>query len=77
MVDWQAIEAGYRAGECSVRELARRENVSEGAIRKRAVRIPRARMRTGPYQRPVRTLVRSFESNARARWRGRYALQSR
>lgn len=36
MVDWQAIEAGYRAGECSVRELARRENVSEGAIRKRA-----------------------------------------
>jgi len=36
VVDWQAIEAAYRAGECSVRELARQENVSEGAIRKRA-----------------------------------------
>jgi hypothetical protein len=36
MVDWQVIEAGYRAGECSVRELARREGITEGAIRKRA-----------------------------------------
>jgi hypothetical protein len=36
VADWQRIEAAYRQGECSVRELARREGISEGAIRKRA-----------------------------------------
>jgi predicted DNA-binding protein YlxM (UPF0122 family) len=34
--DWEAIEREYRAGQLSVREIARQYAVSEGAIRKRA-----------------------------------------
>jgi hypothetical protein len=52
VVDWQAIEAGYRQGEYSVRELARRENVSEGAIRKRA----RAKGWPARVTQPLRTV---------------------
>ena len=36
MADWQRIETAYREGTCWVRELARQEGVTEGAIRKRA-----------------------------------------
>jgi hypothetical protein len=36
MVDWLGAERSYRQGEISVREIARREGVSEGAVRKRA-----------------------------------------
>ena len=35
-VDWARAERLYRQGEISVREIARREGVSEGAVRKRA-----------------------------------------
>lgn len=34
--DWEAIEREYRAGQLSVREIARQFGVSDGAIRKRA-----------------------------------------
>jgi hypothetical protein len=34
--DWEAIEKEYRAGQLSVREIARQHGVSETAIRKRA-----------------------------------------
>ncbi|MFH1557731.1 MAG: hypothetical protein ABII76_23220 [Pseudomonadota bacterium] len=34
--DWEAIEREYRAGMLSAREIGRRHNVSEGAIRKKA-----------------------------------------
>lgn len=34
--DWEAIEREYRAGQISVREIARQHGVSDGAIRKRA-----------------------------------------
>ena len=34
--DWEAIERDYRAGMLSVREIARRHDITEGAIRKRA-----------------------------------------
>jgi hypothetical protein len=34
--DWEAVEREYRAGQLSVREIARRCDLSEGAIRKRA-----------------------------------------
>lgn len=34
--DWESIEREYRAGVYSVREIGRRHNVSEAAIRKRA-----------------------------------------
>ncbi len=36
MVDWLGAEGLYRQGEISVREIARREGVTEGAVRKRA-----------------------------------------
>jgi hypothetical protein len=35
-VDWERAERLYRQGEISVWEIARREGVSEGAVRKRA-----------------------------------------
>lgn len=35
-IDWEAIEREYRAGQFSVREIARQHNLSETAIRKRA-----------------------------------------
>lgn len=35
-VDWEAIEREYRAGQLSVREIARAYGLSEGAIRKKA-----------------------------------------
>ena len=34
--DWEAIEREYRAGQLSLREIARAHGISEGAIRKRA-----------------------------------------
>jgi hypothetical protein len=36
MIDWERTEHLYRQGEISVREIARREGVSDGAVRKRA-----------------------------------------
>lgn len=35
-IDWEAIEREYRAGQLSIREIARQHDVSDGAIRKRA-----------------------------------------
>jgi len=34
--DWEAIEREYRAGQLSIREIARQHDCSDGAIRKRA-----------------------------------------
>ncbi len=34
--DWEAIQRAYRAGQLSVREIARQYAISEGAVRKRA-----------------------------------------
>lgn len=35
-VDWEAVERLYRAGQVSVREIARQHEITEGAIRKEA-----------------------------------------
>jgi hypothetical protein len=35
-IDWEAVEREYRAGQLSVREIARAHGLSEGAIRKKA-----------------------------------------
>ena len=37
--DWEAIEREYRAGQLSVREIARQHDVSAPAIVKRAKRL--------------------------------------
>lgn len=34
--DWEAIEREYRAGQLSVREIAKKHGITEGAIRKKA-----------------------------------------
>ena len=35
MIDWERAEQVYRDGKVSIREIARREGVSEGAVRAR------------------------------------------
>ena len=37
-IDWEAVESAYRAGSPSIRALAEKVGVSEGAIRKRAAK---------------------------------------
>ncbi len=37
-IDWESVEASYRSGSPSVRALAEKHNLTEGAIRKRAVK---------------------------------------
>jgi hypothetical protein len=66
--DWERIEADYRAGLLSVREIAATHGITEGAIRKRAKRDDwqrdlskriqdkaEALVRTAEVRRPVRT----------------------
>ena len=35
-IDWEAIESDYRAGQLSIRKVASRHGLTEGAIRKKA-----------------------------------------
>lgn len=53
-VDWEAIEREYRAGQLSVREVARQFDLTEGAIRKRA----KAEAWSRPLAEKVREAVR-------------------
>jgi hypothetical protein len=53
-VDWEAIEREYRAGQLSLREIARQFDVSDTAIRKRA----KADSWTRPLADKVREAVR-------------------
>lgn len=58
--DWDALGVEYRAGAVSVRELARKYDVSEGAIRKKAKANQWERDLTEKVQERVRSkLVRS------------------
>ena len=58
--DWEALGVEYRAGAVSVRELARKYDVSEGAIRKKAKANQWERDLTEKVQERVRSkLVRS------------------
>ena len=52
--DWERIEAEFRAGQLSVREIARQFGVTEGAIRKKA----KAESWTRPLADKVREAVR-------------------
>lgn len=67
-IDWEAIEREYRAGQLSVREIARRLGVTEAAIRSRAKREDwprdlsqqvRERVRSELVRSDVRSDVRS------------------
>ena len=36
VIDWERVEAQFRAGQLSVREIARQHGISDKAIRKKA-----------------------------------------
>lgn len=66
--DWEALGVEYRAGAVSVRELARKYDVSEGAIRKKAKANQWERDLTEKVQERVRSkLVRSEVRTTNAR----------
>jgi transposase len=50
MADWVRAEHLYREGELSVREIARREDLSEGAVRKRAKTFGWERKKAAPVR---------------------------
>jgi hypothetical protein len=63
-IDWEAVEASYRAGSPSVRALADAHGLTEGAIRKRAAKEGWARdltekVRIATKEKLVRTQVRT------------------
>ena len=58
-VDWERVEAEYRAGQLSVVEIGRQSGVTEGAIRKRAKRDNWKRDLSGRVREEIRArLVR-------------------
>ncbi|MFV0607536.1 hypothetical protein [Klebsiella aerogenes] len=59
--DWEAIEAAYRAGVMSLREIASQHGISEGAIRKRAKRDDWSRDLNAKIQQKADDLVRKQE----------------
>ena len=66
--DWEAIEAEYRSGVASVREIGRKHDISDAAIRKRAKASSWTRDLTEQVQERVRSkLVRAEVRNAHAR----------
>lgn len=60
-VDWEAVEALYRAGVLSLREIGSQHGVTEGAIRKRAKRDDWARDLAAKVQAKADDLVRKAE----------------
>lgn len=55
-IDWEAIQREYRAGILSVREIARRHEISDNLIRRRAKRFPKQ------WQRDLTNRVRAAVS---------------
>lgn len=54
-IDWERIEQEYRAGQLSVREIARSAGITDTAIRKRAKEFGWSRDLTEEVRRAVRT----------------------
>lgn len=65
--DWERIEADYRAGILSLREIASDQNISEGAIRKRAKRDNWARDLSEKVRSRAEELVRKAEVRSEVR----------
>jgi hypothetical protein len=59
--DWERIEADYRAGVLSIREIAASQGITEGAIRKRAKRDDWSRDLKAKIQARADDLVRKQE----------------
>jgi predicted DNA-binding protein YlxM (UPF0122 family) len=65
--DWEAIESAYRAGLLSLREIAGKHGISEGAIRKRAKRDDWSRDLAAKIQERADDLVRKKEVRKKVR----------
>lgn len=65
--DWEAIEAAYRAGVMSLREIASQHGISEGAIRKRAKRDDWSRDLNAKVKERADDLVRKAEVRKQVR----------
>ena len=64
---WEAIEAAYRAGVMSLREIASQHGISEGAIRKRAKRDEWSRDLNAKVKERADDLVRKAEVRKQVR----------
>lgn len=71
--DWERIEADYRAGVLSLREIAGAHGLTEGAIRKRAKRDEWTRDLAGKVQAKAADLVRKEEVRSAVRTEGAYS----
>ncbi|MCF5059081.1 hypothetical protein GIW54_09815 [Pseudomonas proteolytica] len=70
--DWEAIERSYRAGMLSVRAVAENNDVSEGAVRKRAkkegwIRDLAEQVKTAAREKLVRSSVRTVGTQEKVR----------
>lgn len=65
--DWERIEADYRAGVLSIREIAASQGITEGAIRKRAKRDDWSRDLKAKIQAKADDLVRKQEVRTEVR----------
>lgn len=75
VIDWERIEADYRAGVLSLREIGGHHGVTEGAIRKRAKRDDWVRDIAAKVQAKAEDLVRKAE--VRNSVRAGYAIPDR
>ena len=66
-IDWERIEADYRAGVKSLREIAAEHGITEGAIRKRAKRDGWVKDLSGRIQAKADDLVRKEEVRSSVR----------
>lgn len=70
--DWEAIERAYRAGQLSIRAIAERHGVTEGAVRKRAkkegwLRDLTDQVKSAAKEKLVRSAVRTVGTQQQAR----------
>lgn len=64
--DWEAIESAYRAGSLSIRSIAEKYGITEGAIRKKAKKEGWMRDLTGKVKAATKTkLVRTSGTQVR------------
>jgi hypothetical protein len=65
--DWEAIESAYRAGLLSIREIASKNGITDGAIRKRAKKENWARDLSEKIKNKSDELVRTKEVRTKVR----------
>ena len=65
--DWEAIESAYRAGLLSIREIASKNGITDGAIRKRAKKENWSRDLSEKIKNKSDELVRTKEVRTKVR----------